>query len=461
MIKQLLCQLFSGRCKLKSLRIDISNELRGGSIHYCLASNSDLSSNLIQYQLQSCNITLLRLHIRLNRICFLENLIEYVLNLEQMSVEFHSSSVFNSSWKSNVETLKKSNKNWFNKIPKLQCFSLKTFIFDDMEFVYLKWLLNRFNYVEKLQLHLKSDYLIDTGSQNIWKSFIDANFIRQYCLPDTIPNLMYFDFYICSQCQLSYNDIEKIINSFKIHSFFINHQWTNVKCLFDPIMSSQHLFSSFTNTSQFSNNQINYPFIFNWPYIDKLFSHLHPSLYLFLERFNELSPNVSCIKVYKQRSECFNESDCMMSSEILFKMRQYNEIDIPFRNVTKLQFGTHFDRSTASRMKPINRNLIREKVLAHLISMTVQLKCLLVEEFEWLLHVVQYASKELRTNALSTVRYAGFCLSSCHIGYEITNIGKHLMPFLSTYMPHLQTLCLWRPDDFPWTTSKFILNKQN
>ncbi|CAF4014002.1 unnamed protein product, partial [Rotaria magnacalcarata] len=115
MIKQLLCQLFSGRCKLKSLRIDISNELRGGSIHYCLASNSDLSSNLIQYQLQSCNITLLRLHIRLNRICFLENLIEYVLNLEQMPVEFHSSSVFNSSWKSNVETLKKSNKNWFNK----------------------------------------------------------------------------------------------------------------------------------------------------------------------------------------------------------------------------------------------------------------------------------------------------------------------------------------------------------
>ncbi|CAF4089302.1 unnamed protein product [Rotaria magnacalcarata] len=423
MIKQLLCQLFSGRCKLKSLRIDISNELRGGSIHYCLASNSDLSSNLIQYQLQSCNITLLRLHIRLNRICFLENLIEYVLNLEQMSVEFHSSSVFNSSWKSNVETLKKSNKNWFNK------------------------------------LHLKSDYLIDTGSQNIWKSFIDANFIRQYCLPDTIPNLIYSDFYICSQCQLSYNDIEKIINSFKIRSFFINHQWTNLKCLFDPIMSCQHLFSSFTNTSEFSNDQINYPFIFNWPYIDKLFSHPHPSLYLFLERFNELSPNVSCIKVYKQRSECFNESDCMMSSEILFKMRQYNEIDIPFRNVTKLQFGTYFDRSTASRLKPINRNLIREKVLVHLISMTVQLKCLLVEEFEWLLHVVQYASKELRTNALSTVRYAGFCLSSCHIGYETTNIGKHLMPFLSTYMPHLQTLCLWRPDDFPWTTSKIHYEK--
>jgi hypothetical protein len=118
----------------------------------------------------------------------------------------------------------------------------------------LKWLLNNLNYVEKLQVHLKSDNIIETRSKNIWKSFIDADFIRQYCLPDMITNLIDFNFYICTQCQLSINDIEKIINSFKIHSFFIEHQWTNVKCLFDPIMSCQHLFSSFTNTLQFSNN---------------------------------------------------------------------------------------------------------------------------------------------------------------------------------------------------------------
>ncbi len=42
--------------------------------------------------------------------------------------------------------------------------------------------------------------------------------------------------------------------------------------------------------------------------------------------------------------------------------------------------------------EPIDRNEIREKVFAHLISMTVQLKYLLVEQFEWLLHVVQYVS---------------------------------------------------------------------
>ncbi|CAF1528204.1 unnamed protein product, partial [Rotaria sordida] len=63
------------------------------------------------------------------------------------------------------------------------------------------------------------------------------------------------------------------------------------------------------------------------------------------------------------------------------------------------------------------------------------------------------ASNELRTNALSSVRYAEFCLPSCHYGYNKGNhIGKDLVPFLSRYMPHLQTLRLWRPDDFLFTT---------
>ncbi len=140
------------------------------------------------------------------------------------------------------------------QIPKLRYFSLKTFIYQDPEFIYIKSLLNNLNYIEKLQLHIKNDKLIETRCQNIWKSFMDANFIRQYCLPDIIPNLINFDFYICSQCQLSLDDVEKITNSFKIHSFFIDHQWTNVKCLFDPIMSCQHLFSYSTNAFQSSDS---------------------------------------------------------------------------------------------------------------------------------------------------------------------------------------------------------------
>lgn len=32
-----------------------------------------------------------------------------------------------------------------------------------------------------------------------------------------------------------------------------------------------------------------------------LLSHHYPSFYLFLQRFNDLSPNVSCIKLYKSK----------------------------------------------------------------------------------------------------------------------------------------------------------------
>ncbi|CAF0967810.1 unnamed protein product, partial [Rotaria sordida] len=362
MIKQLLCQLFSAQCKLKSLRLDISNEFRDGVIHHCLPSNSYHSSNFIQCQLQSCCTTLRRLHIRLNQTCFFENLIEYVPNLEEMSVEFDDTMGSYALRTLNIESLSQSNGNWFNKVPKLRCFSLKTFIKADSNIIYLKWLLNNINYIEKLQLHLRSDKLIETRCQNILKSFIDANFVRQYCLPNTIPNLIYFNFYIYSECQLSFNDIERITNSFKIHSFFILHQWTNVKCLFDPIMSCQHLFSSFINTSQISDNIINYSYIFNWPDTGNIWFKMYPSLYLFLEQFTELSPNISCIKVYRDN----------FSSTL------------------------------------IKRNQIREKVFANLISMTVQLKYLQVERFEWLLHIVQYIPDEQVMNALSTVRYVEF-----------------------------------------------------
>lgn len=62
---------------------------------------------------------------------------------------------------------------------------------------------------------------------------------------------------------------------------------------------------------------------------------------------------------------------------------------------------------------------------------------------------------------LRTVQYAEFCFPSIHNG-DTRKIcdGKHFVPFLSKYMPHLQRLRLWRQDDFPWTSSKFILNKE-
>ncbi|CAF2983536.1 unnamed protein product, partial [Rotaria sp. Silwood2] len=292
MLIEFLCKLFSSRCQLKTLQLDISKELTNGMIPRYLASNSFLC------QYQSCCITLRHLFIRLERKSVLENIIQHLPNLEQISVQFDSSLVLRPLSKSNVETLKNSNGNWFNKVPKLRYLSLQTYINEDFEFIYLKWFLNNLNHIEKLRLYLKSGKLNENRCQKIWKSFIDANFIREYCLPDTIPNLIYFNFYICSECQLSFNDIEKIINSFKIHSFFISYQWTNVKCLFDPILSCQHIFSSFSKRIQSSDSLIKYPNIFNYPHTaDSRFQHyLYPSLYLFLEQFNELSSNISSIK---------------------------------------------------------------------------------------------------------------------------------------------------------------------
>lgn len=137
---------------------------------------------------------------------------------------------------------------------KLQNLDLKISIKNDSQMFYLKWLVNNFNYIYKLRLHLKVAKLNRAHCENISKLFIDANFIRRYCLPDTIPNLIQLKFYICSQCQLPLNNIEQVKTSFQTHSFFVNRRWTNVKCLFDEITSCQHIFSCFTNRIQISNN---------------------------------------------------------------------------------------------------------------------------------------------------------------------------------------------------------------
>jgi hypothetical protein len=39
---------------------------------------------------------------------------------------------------------------------------------------------------------------------------------------------------------------------------------------------------------------------------------------------------------------------------------------------------------------------------------------------------------------------------------DLIRVGKNLVPFLRRHMPRLQTLRLWRPDDFPWTSSMYL-----
>ena len=118
MIKQLVCRLFSGQCQLTSLRLDISSNWASADIHQCLASNFEYSSHILQNQLQSSCLTLRRLCIRLDYICFLENLIERVPNLERLSVQISSSLKIDPLWQEKVEALTQSNENWFDTVSK-------------------------------------------------------------------------------------------------------------------------------------------------------------------------------------------------------------------------------------------------------------------------------------------------------------------------------------------------------
>ncbi|CAF3188110.1 unnamed protein product, partial [Rotaria sp. Silwood2] len=80
--------------------------------------------------------------------------------------------------KSDMEILIKSNGNWFEKVPKLNYFTLKTLINSDFQLAYLKWILNNLNHIQKLKLHLQINRM-DLFSDSIIQIYVvDANFIR-------------------------------------------------------------------------------------------------------------------------------------------------------------------------------------------------------------------------------------------------------------------------------------------
>ncbi|CAF4358814.1 unnamed protein product [Rotaria magnacalcarata] len=145
-----------------------------------------------------------------------------------------------------------------------------------------------------------------------------------------------------------------------------------------------------------------------------------------------------------------DQSDLAVSLRIPFEIGQRKVADIQLRNVTRLDLEFCQSPMIKSRNTPLDINEARAKVFAHLISMLIQLKYLLVEKIEWLYHIIQYASDGLKQNALRSVRCADFGTPSCHYGCnESIHTGGNVASFLTTHMPHLQTLHLWRPDDFP------------
>ncbi|CAF1480169.1 unnamed protein product [Adineta steineri] len=451
MFKELIEELFSDKCRLTSLKLDIVCDDYSFHFCQCLKLRDDIHSDLILNSKQIYCPNLRRLHIHINGTFFLENLIQYVPLLEQLIVVSRFSLIYCPRSTSYIKTLIETNGNWFKKVSKLKCFTLKSVVSNDLEFAYLKWLLNNVNHIEKLHIHLRSkDYF--ERDEIIWNSIIDANFVYKYCLPDEIINLRQFHFYIISKCKPLKNTNDEIIHSFKIHPFFLNRQWTNVKCFVDPIISYQHLSSSLTYKMKFYDGFIQSPQWISQSNTRYVWIDLHPSLHLFLEQFNELFPNVFCIKVAMRHYAYF---DITKSSSLItsFEIRKCRLTNIQLRNVTRLDFNPYFHRGLGNSDESIDRNKVRAKLLAHLISMPVQLKDLRIELFEWLLHIIQYASDILRKDALNTVEYVEFYIPSCHRATnEGIHIGKNLVPFLSTYMPQLQTLRLWRSDDFPWTS---------
>ncbi|CAM4979200.1 unnamed protein product [Rotaria socialis] len=220
-------------------------------------------------------------------------------------------------------------------------------------------------------------------------------------------------------------------------------------------MSHQHLSSTIINKPKIFDGIIDYPNIFDLQHARYINVDLRPSIYLFLKQFDVLFPHIDCIK-FKMGTgthELDNEPDHDIFLQSLLDLKHCRLQDIHLRHVTRLDFGRGIYRGQTSHDQDMYRIKLRAEVLAHLISMPIQLIHLRVEQFEWFIHLIKYAFDKLRKSALTTVRHAEFRLHSCHIGSnKLIHDGKNLIYLLSTYTPYLQTLRLWRNDDFPWTS---------
>lgn len=114
MIQQLLCQIFSDQCQLTSLQLDITDSFY--NIHHCLNLQFQLPVNMISTKFKSSCVTLRSLHVHLTYSSFLEDLIEYVPNLEHLSIHLVELQHHLRGFDSNTQSSIKSSGDWFNKV---------------------------------------------------------------------------------------------------------------------------------------------------------------------------------------------------------------------------------------------------------------------------------------------------------------------------------------------------------
>ncbi|CAF4744957.1 unnamed protein product, partial [Rotaria sp. Silwood2] len=106
MSKKFLRELFSDKCQLTSLELNIPNDHNYNGIHECLSINNPV----IIY----C-ITLRHLHIHLIYGYFLENIITYVPALQTLSVTFKDSLMQKRLYEPKMKRFISINFNWYEK----------------------------------------------------------------------------------------------------------------------------------------------------------------------------------------------------------------------------------------------------------------------------------------------------------------------------------------------------------
>ena len=120
MFKDFLREIFSNKCQLISLRLNVPTVyFTDINFHQCLSLSSNAYSSSISNQNSCYCITLRYLHIRISYACFLEHLIEYVPNLKCLSVCLQRGWGRNDPLEPTFGTLEKSDVIWSNKVKKL------------------------------------------------------------------------------------------------------------------------------------------------------------------------------------------------------------------------------------------------------------------------------------------------------------------------------------------------------
>ncbi|CAF4259387.1 unnamed protein product [Rotaria sordida] len=118
MYQEFIRQLFSSKCQLTSLRLDISQDNSLYQIHKCFSSSSssDIYSNQIDNQLVTNCMTLRRLHIHVIHGYFIEHIIEHVPALEILSVVIEDSLAQEQLYHIKTKKFSSTIVNWYDKV---------------------------------------------------------------------------------------------------------------------------------------------------------------------------------------------------------------------------------------------------------------------------------------------------------------------------------------------------------